>query len=292
MGTAWLVLQSSFRSPNLHWPGALFHPLKTSDRPQGALPPSAAHNSDGMVAEVLCLATLGLLGHVTQLPHTRSQQRVWRPPSMRVSVRKAEDAELRFQGRDSRMRPISVLVAQGFVPADASDQQVEVMASQLGRNLAQKFSSRNPEPSALLIAESGADQEVATCMCTPACIGTHGGGGHCQHTCDATPLHRVAAARDRTALFQRVAAALCMRVAAPVHVRAGHSHACACGLQPQSMCVRVTATPVRAVCSPYPLCVRVAARRGVRHRGDEPHTDGARRVPVRGGRPARQVVSS
>jgi len=81
---------------------------------------------------------------------------------MRVGVREAQEAELRFQGSGSRIRPISILVAEGFVPPDASVQQVEVMASQLGRNLAQKFSSRNPEDSALLLAESG-EEVVGAC---------------------------------------------------------------------------------------------------------------------------------
>ena len=116
---------------------------------------------------MLCLATLGLLApqppHVAQLPRLCcGGRRQARPPVMRVSVREAEDAELRFQGGGSRIRPISVLVAQGFVPADASEQQINVMAAQLARNLAQKFSSSNPEDSALLLAESG-EEVVAAC---------------------------------------------------------------------------------------------------------------------------------
>ena len=116
---------------------------------------------------MLCLATLGLLApqppHVAQLPQLCcGGRRLARPPVMRVSVREAEDAELRFQGGGSRIRPISVLVAQGFVPADASEQQINVMAAQLARNLAQKFSSSNPEDSALLLAESG-EEVVAAC---------------------------------------------------------------------------------------------------------------------------------
>ena len=76
---------------------------------------------------------------------------------MRISVCEADDAELRFQGSASRIRPISELVAQGFVPDDASEQQLNVMASQLARNLASKFSSANPEDSALLLAERGGE---------------------------------------------------------------------------------------------------------------------------------------
>lgn len=116
---------------------------------------------------MLCFATLGLFApqppHVAQLPRPCcGSRRLARPPVMRVSVREADDAELRFQGGGSRIRPISELVAQGFVPADASEQQVNVMAAQLARNLAQKFSSSNPEDSALLLAESGEDV-VAAC---------------------------------------------------------------------------------------------------------------------------------
>ena len=116
---------------------------------------------------MLCLATLGLLAprppHVAQLPRPCCRgRRLAQSPLMRVSVRVADDAELRFQGGASRIRPLSVLIAQGFVPADASEQQVNVMAAQLARNLAQKFSNTNPEDSALLVAESG-DEIVAAC---------------------------------------------------------------------------------------------------------------------------------
>ncbi len=83
---------------------------------------------------MLCFATLGLFApqppHVAQLPRPCcGSRRLARPPVMRVSVREADDAELRFQGGGSRIRPISELVAQGFVPADASEQQVNVMPS-------------------------------------------------------------------------------------------------------------------------------------------------------------------
>lgn len=40
---------------------------------------------------------------------------------------------------------LTLSLAQGFVSEDASEQQLNVMASQLARNLAQKFSSANPE---------------------------------------------------------------------------------------------------------------------------------------------------
>ena len=141
--------------------GLVFHPTYFGLARRAA----AAHNLVG--GFMLCLATLGLLApqppHVAQLPRLCcGGRRQARPPVMRVSVREAEDAELRFQGGGSRIRPISVLVAQGFVPADASEQQINVMAAQLARNLAQKFSSSNPEDSALLLAESG-EEVVAAC---------------------------------------------------------------------------------------------------------------------------------
>eukprot|EP00908_Phaeocystis_cordata_P026035 Transcript_851.p1 GENE.Transcript_851~~Transcript_851.p1 ORF type:complete len:320 (+),score=122.26 Transcript_851:86-961(+) len=109
---------------------------------------------------MLLTAALSLLPQ-RHVPTDRCRQRAC-PPAMRISIREAEDSELRFQGVESQIRPISKLVSAGFTPADASEQQVEVMASQLARNLNQKFSSRNPDPSALLIAESQ-DEVVAAC---------------------------------------------------------------------------------------------------------------------------------
>jgi hypothetical protein len=76
---------------------------------------------------LLCITALGLLGtpppeaghssarcgsSLRQLSSLRHVRRHARPPLMRVSVCEADDAELRFQGSASRIRPISELVAQ------------------------------------------------------------------------------------------------------------------------------------------------------------------------------------
>ena len=64
---------------------------------------------------MLCITALGLLGPPPpEAAHSslRHVRRLARPPLMRISVCEADDAELRFQGSASRIRPISELVAQ------------------------------------------------------------------------------------------------------------------------------------------------------------------------------------